>query len=346
MKFPIVALLACTLFFSLNAGEKRVELISNFQIDPGYMTDKLKSSGIDTKIIATDLKQYKGIIKNRSRWGKILKKISLDLPHKINVGEDVSKIFFWNLDGNYRHAYCLDKLPKEKLVLFMWEPPCVLPKMYSEKAQELFPKVYTFNDELVDNQKYFKLHYPVLRNMITERPSFEEKKLLTMVVGYSTNTYPNNLYCEREKVIDFFEKIGGDDFDFYGRYWDGSLYKNYKGAPKDKIEAIKNYRFSICYENTRNVRGYITEKIFDCFTAGNVPVYWGAPNIDSYVPKNCYIDRRDFQSEEELLAFLKNMGKEEYEGYILRIQEYLVSEQAQVFSMEHFLNLIVDAVKN
>ena len=40
--------------------------------------------------------------------------------------------------------------------------------------------------------------------------------------------------------------------------------------------------------------GYMTEKIWDSFKAKTVPVYWGASNIEEYVPKNCFIDYRDF----------------------------------------------------
>ena len=36
------------------------------------------------------------------------------------------------------------------------------------------------------------------------------------------------------------------------------------------------------------VKGYITEKIFDSFFAGVVPIYWGAENITDYVPKSLY----------------------------------------------------------
>lgn len=30
-----------------------------------------------------------------------------------------------------------------------------------------------------------------------------------------------------------------------------------------------------CFENVRDLPGYITEKIFDCFFAEYIPIYWG-----------------------------------------------------------------------
>jgi len=42
-----------------------------------------------------------------------------------------------------------------------------------------------------------------------------------------------------------------------------------------KKPIMEQYKFSIYHENARNIPGYITEKIFDSFFAGCVPVYWG-----------------------------------------------------------------------
>jgi hypothetical protein len=39
-----------------------------------------------------------------------------------------------------------------------------------------------------------------------------------------------------------------------------------------KKNTLEKYKFSICYENARDIPGYITEKIFDCFFAGCVPI--------------------------------------------------------------------------
>lgn len=74
----------------------------------------------------------------------------------------------------------------------------------------------------------------------------------------------------------------------------------------DKIAVLKNDQFCVCYENTKDVRGYVSEKIFDCFKAGVVPVYLGASNICEYVPKSSFVDRRDFASDQEVYDFLKS----------------------------------------
>lgn len=46
---------------------------------------------------------------------------------------------------------------------------------------------------------------------------------------------------------------------------------------EDKISFLKNFKFNICPENS-NASGYVTEKLFEAFMAGCIPVYWGSDN--------------------------------------------------------------------
>ena len=41
-----------------------------------------------------------------------------------------------------------------------------------------------------------------------------------------------------------------------------------------KLEVFKAYRFALCFENDL-YPGYVTEKVFDAWTAGTLPIYWG-----------------------------------------------------------------------
>ncbi len=250
---------------------------------------------------------------------------------------DCQKRIFWNLTKKN----LLLKEKKEE-ILFMWEPPTVLPKMYKKKHHRRFARIYTWDDDLVDDKKYFKLYYPDCRPMIEKIPPFEEKKFCTMVVGKHKSNHPKELYSEREQIIQFFEKKPKGEFQYFGRGWDDT-YSSYRGEVENKIEAIKDFRFSICYENCKEVKGYITEKIFDCFAAGNVPVYLGASNIGDYIPEDCFIDRRKFASNEELYQFLKGMKKESYESYIENIRAFLKSESAQFFTQSQFQKIFREA---
>jgi len=81
------------------------------------------------------------------------------------------------------------------------------------------------------------------------------------------------------------------------------IYKG-KGVCKTKGEAYSRYRFAFCLENSR-VNGYVTEKIFDCFQEGIVPIYGGAYNIEKYVPKDCFIDYYDYRNLDEIVDYIK-----------------------------------------
>jgi len=122
--------------------------------------------------------------------------------------------------------------------------------------------------------------------------------------------------------------------------------KNYKGSIngfndwqsscKRCIEVLKDYKFAICYENTNAHPGYLTEKIFNCFNARCVPIYWGDPNVYKSIPKGCFIDKRWFQDYDDLTRYIVCMKQEEYEGYIDNINKFLKSDRARLFSEEAY----------
>jgi hypothetical protein len=221
---------------------------------------------------------------------------------------------------------------KCKKILLCWEPATVLPEMYKKESLELFDVVFTWNSDLVDNKRIFQFYYPVLQQMPSQITPFKEKKLLTQISCNKTSPHRHELYSLRKSVIDFFEKKETSDFVFYGRGWDGLGFRNYGGTVDDKRKTLDKFRFSTCFENMSHVNGYVTEKIFDCFGAGCVPVYYGASDITRYVPQNCFISWGQFKSVGKLYRYLKAMPEEEYQQYIKNIRAFLVSKQAQRFT--------------
>ncbi|MFC1952560.1 glycosyltransferase family 10 domain-containing protein [Chloroflexota bacterium] len=171
----------------------------------------------------------------------------------------------------------------------------------------------------------------------------------------TTNT---ELYSERLRALVAFQKLG--DIDLYGYGWDTSFSKNirdilktqqipymywrykkelmsiYRGTVKSKYETLSKYRFSFCFENMA-MPGWITEKIFDCIYVGTVPIYLGAPDIGKYIPKNCFIDIRDFSSYKELYEYLKNLSNIDIETFKNKGKEYLTTEQYKSFTKESFV---------
>ncbi|MBU1667016.1 hypothetical protein KKC13_01245 [bacterium] len=254
----------------------------------------------------------------------------------------------------------------DKSYLLAIESPHVDKKAFNLEYHKYFKKIFTWNDDLVDNQKYIKVNYAFdIPKIIPKK--FNNKKLCCTIAGNKVATDKNELYSKRIEFIRWFEKYHIDDFDLYGVGWSGKnfgksligrilnkskflrklfspCFPSYKGIVESKKEVMQNYKFAICYENIKDQNGYITEKIFDCFFAGCVPIYWGAKNIDKHIPSNCFIDKRLFDDFEQLYVFLINMDKITYLEYLDNIQNFLNSSKANPFRADTFANTIVNEV--
>lgn len=271
------------------------------------------------------------------------------LEYDIKIAPDTSSfenaayIIMYNSHKDIINKPGFKKVPKEKRVLFLWEPPIKDAYFYDRDFHNNFGRVYTWDDSLVDNKNYFKFYYDHLENMDNALVPFEHRKLCCLFSSHRSQKtfHPNDLLPERINVIKFFEQYNGNDFSLYGAGWNSYNFKNYKGRVASKLDALKHYKFNYCYENIQKIDGYITEKIFDCFKVGCIPIYWGAQNITDFIPKNCFIDRRDFANNQELYNFIKSMKKEDYEQYLYNIQAYLASDKALLYSKENFLHISI-----
>ena len=258
-----------------------------------------------------------------------------------------------------------DIFPEKDNYLIIFESEVIRPDNWNMENHKYFKKIFTWHDKYVDNKKYFKINFS---HKITNKVEFNiknKKKLCIMIVANKFKSHPLELYTERLKAIRWFEENHPEDFDLYGIGWDkyyfrGILsklnrfntlrevlkpkYPSYKGPIKSKKEIYKRYKFAICYENARNIPGYITEKIFDCFFAGCVPVYWGASNITDHIPANTFIDRRNFKSYEELYQYLKNIPEKEYISYLNAIKDFIKSDKIYPFSAGHFADTLINNI--
>ena len=170
---------------------------------------------------------------------------------------------------------------------------------------------------------------------------FEQKRLLTLIASNKNSGAAHELYSERRKVIKYFEAQEQDTgFDLYGYGWEKEGLKHYKGCITGKYEVLSRYKFCVAFENMSHINGYFTEKLFDCFFANCVPIYWGSDNIAEYIPENTFIDMRRFSSVEEMYRFISAISPEEYKEYIKNIQQYLASRDfTDTFSVDAFCEL-------
>lgn len=253
---------------------------------------------------------------------------------------------------------CIRARLRDRVVLFLWDPPANWPRGWIPEVKEMFPIVFTWHDDYVDGQKFHKFYLPVngFFPAVQNHP-FNRRKLLVNISGNKTSIQTGELFSARRETIRYFERHYPDQFDLYGEGWsepaspldgvrspvalDKAFYPSYRGTVKHKWDVFPHYRFGLCYESMRDMPGLITEKIFDCMRAGTVPIYWGASNIASFVDSNAFIDRTKYTSDADLAQFLLSMSEHEYGQYRQAIQDYLSSDQFALFLPPAFADNII-----
>ncbi|MCB0407403.1 MAG: hypothetical protein KDD34_04305 [Bdellovibrionales bacterium] len=251
--------------------------------------------------------------------------------------------------------------------LILQESEVVRPDNYLLDNHRFFKKIFTWKSELVDDIKYFKLNFCHHIFEPYNEAYFSDKRLLVMVSGNKSSRHSKELYSERKKAIREIENLIGHEFAYYGPGWERFYLSNtkilkafkkakiewilplqktssYEGLLEHKIKGMNHFRFCLCFENAKDIPGYITEKIFDCFFASVVPIYWGAPDIAEYIPVSAYIDFRKFKNISDLVNTIKNMDQGTFDLYLDTAKKFLKSEKVKSFSGEHFAKTIVDRV--
>lgn len=165
------------------------------------------------------------------------------------------------------------------------------------------------------------------------------------------------IYIDRIQIIRYFSKY--EDFFLYGKGWDQQTshfdskdqkvaLKAWKGTLgtelETKLEAMRQFKFSICFENC-NFPGYITEKIFDCFLAGCIPVYYGASDIKLSIPAETFIDYTRFKDIKALDDFLRNMKEAEARQYLNAAEKFLKSPAFDRFYVEHVTREMIAVIE-
>ena len=213
-------------------------------------------------------------------------------------------------------------------------------------------------------QSFDRVHEDVWRR--------RDRKFLVMInANKLPRLSPGELYTERLRALAFFE--ARSEIDLFGPGWDEAPFRvgktwvpwtarrlhraawkawqrvlphplyaaarrAWRGRAASKPETLGRYTYAICFENMV-LKGWITEKIFDCFFAGTIPVYLGAPDIGEAVPEECFIDARRFDSYAALRDFLHGLSEPERERYRSSARDYVASTRFDPFRKETFLSI-------
>jgi hypothetical protein len=117
--------------------------------------------------------------------------------------------------------------------------------------------------------------------------------------GLGEESYPE--YCLYKERIDLVQNLSSylPFIDFYG--W--GEFNNLKPFARQKYGAIKDYRFCLTIENSRE-KNYLSEKFYDCILTNTIPIYYGCSNIKDYWPEDCYFLLESITDHKYLLEIL------------------------------------------
>jgi len=281
--------------------------------------------------------------------------------------ENSDLIVFNERPKKYLEAELRSKGLLKKSVLMVFESALIRPDNWDLSFHKEVAAVLTWGSDLLATKdsgaKYlrggFTHKFPNVIPGSDADPgeSGKRPKLVTLIAGNKSVSSPIELYTARRDAIKWFETHAPSDFTYYGVGWEHSYLKGgfgtkvlrklgilrhlpesrskcFGGKVDSKLETMKQFDFSICFENAEKIPGYISEKIFDSFFAGCIPVYWGAPDIEEYIPAECFIDFRKFGDFEKLHRFLVLMTESEKRSYRNAIANFLKSDRARIFNAD------------
>lgn len=258
------------------------------------------------------------------------------------------------------------KIPYEKRALVLIEPAVVNFSMYyTGLLRRRFRTVFTWDWKLLKNHStYVKILVPPgapMRDYVInpfKDKTYDRRKLLVAVSANRWSYWPQATFSLRRKTYRQAYAILGDRFDLLGPDWDkpcslverlkGHVYGAWRGALPGgfpgKVMKMSDYRFSFCFENSVGQPGYISEKIYDCFCARTIPIYYGYKDSMCALPKGTYVDFRAFKTVSDLCAYIRDVPKSEYESYVDRIEVFLQGEEVGLHSVERLYETIYDAL--
>lgn len=244
---------------------------------------------------------------------------------------------------------------------FIMEPPVTALRLYRALPEltRYFERVYVHNTDGdgyclkgVDQSRLHKFYWPQPLSDVIEN-SWGNANRLKRIVVINGNHIPRSLrgqlYSKRIEAMAHLAKMGV--VDLYGRGWHQwwshrsmwppywlnyrTLMSIYRGSCESKYEVLSRYRFCLCFENMA-MQGYITEKLFDCFYAGTIPLYLGAKNISNLVPPAAYVDCRKFASWKEMCDKVMTLSGKEIDDMRMAGRAFLQSDEG----MKYFNSLL------
>jgi hypothetical protein len=281
-------------------------------------------------------------LRHRSRNRQKLSDLAAEIGIPISNKQSDADIFL-ALDFNETEIEILrERISENKFnILFRNEPRCVLPQAYSPEIDELFNLVISFGSNPSEERHEYWPQYWTSLN--TDLQSTRDIENVVLVNANKLNLSESELYSLRRKCFGNIKNIVvfGEDWNssftsrlkvlaieilkdpvrnlfaapshvrYWFRHWPQTL------SPVDKSEILVQYKVCLVIENETS---YLSEKLFDAFISGCIPVYVG-PDVSSFgIPKNLVFQANpDVHSIEEQINLAIH---KDYAEYVQQLNEW------------------------
>jgi hypothetical protein len=242
-------------------------------------------------------------------------------------GKDVLVIkkFGQKIDALICHGYSKSaiseakrsKVPKNRMILVLWEPPIIQPKLHSDEYLSNFGFIYAPSKEWAKKYDAIYFNWPVgsIKSEFKITSFKNRHKNAVMIQGNKVNFFKGENYSLRRNLLFKSLKLKSPIM-LYGSEWNKiplkqmvkaflnfllnikhgiswhavkytkSKYPYYKGISENKFSTLEKYKISIVIENHDS---YVSEKIFDSLNSNCITIYVGPNLVDYGLNKNIAI---------------------------------------------------------
>ena len=325
---------------------EKIGIVSGWNGRGNLQEYKENRDGVDDYIIDT-IDRLKGdfnVISNRDDIRRQKNEISIEMHFNVQVPiTKACKVCILMEDQSIRPQNLLVNMINYKKVI-TWDRTHT-----KDNRFEWMPYPHNFIEAKIDDPPKRDKHFVMLAS---NRNLLFDSKL--------------SLYNERQKIITYFERNSPDLFELYGNGWNNKFsapgfisrfrqevmkkiggndnshleLRVWKGIAKSKYSVLQNAKFNICYENKLEINGYVSEKIYDSFVSGAIPIYIPSSKFnEDLVQKDMYIDPRDFDGFESLIKYCLSLTNKEIVDWQCRMSQF-IKERSALLSTKHFAEKI------
>lgn len=194
------------------------------------------------------------------------------------------------------------KMPEQIWVAWSMECQENYPRLKDENFMRAFDLTMTYQLDADVPALYFDGRVQDIVRTLKEPP--QPKTARAPVVAFVSSRI--NSSGRREYMRELMRHV---EIDSYGKFLNNArLAKDRWRATK--LDTIARYKFTLAFENAI-ARDYVTEKFFDPLLRGSVPIYLGAPNVETFAPGDkCYLNVNDFESPRALAAYVQFLARD------------------------------------